>query len=171
MNKNSAAYYIKHLNMTSHPEGGYYREVYRSGNVIQADKVLPGGYEGERNLATSICFLLEGYQFSAFHRLKSDELWYFHTGSPVQIYTINEEGELTKYLLGVDVVNGESPQVLLKQGVWFAAENVNPESFSLFGCTVAPGFDFRDFELAEREVLRKRYPQHDGIISRLTAGR
>lgn len=167
MQNSTAEYYIKLLNMTSHPEGGYYKEFYRSQKLIEPGNSVLKGYKGERNLATSIYFLLNGDQISAFHRLKSDELWYFHAGSPVMIYLIDKRGRLTPLKLGLNIEADEMPQVLLPKGVWFAAEVYNKESFSLFGCVVAPGFDFRDFELAEKSRLTEMFPQHETLISRM----
>ena len=164
MNQKARAY-IKKLQLKKHPEGGYYREVYRSGEKILADH-LPKRYKSYRNFSTSIYFLLEGKQFSAFHLLKSDELWHFYNGSDLKVYIINPEGDLTLRKLGR--TKDSEFQIAIGKHCWFAAEIEDKKSFSLFGCTVAPGFEFEDFELGKREFLLKKFPQHKTLISRLT---
>lgn len=158
---------IKKLGLTPHPEGGYFKEVYRSSEIIRAD-ALPERYSTERAVSTSIYFLLESGDFSAFHRLQSDETWHFHTGSPVFIYMITDNGKLIKVELGNS--GSESPvfQYTIFKNVWFAAEVKEPGSFTLVGCTVAPGFDFTDFEFADRFTLLEEYPLHKDIIEKLT---
>lgn len=157
--------YIKQLQLKKHPEGGYYREVYRSGELILPEH-LPKRYKSTRNFSTSIYFLLEGKQFSAFHLLKSDELWHFYDGSNVLVYIINQDRELSFKKLG----RGKDSdfQLAIEKQNWFAAELEDKKSFALFGCTVSPGFDFDDFELGKRDDLIKKYPQHSALIKRLT---
>ncbi|MGB5528514.1 MAG: cupin domain-containing protein [Ignavibacteriaceae bacterium] len=157
--------YIKKLRLKKHPEGGYYREVYRSDEKILTDH-LPKRYRSSRNFSTSIYFLLEGNQFSAFHLLKSDELWHFYDGSAVMVYVINPVGDLTVSKLGRS--RGTEFQTIIQKKCWFAAEAEDKKSFSLFGCTVAPGFEFEDFEMGRREFLLKKFPQHQTLIHRLT---
>ena len=157
--------YIKKLQLKKHPEGGYYREVYRSAEKILPDR-LPQRYKSNRNFSTSIYFLLEGNQFSAFHKLKSDELWHFYDGSDLKVYIINPNGDLTVSNLGRS--SDAEFQIIIEKKCWFAAEVEDKNSFSLFGCTVAPGFDFEDFKLGRREFLLKKFPQHKSLISRLT---
>lgn len=157
--------YIKKLQLKKHPEGGYYREVYRSGEKILFDH-LPKRYSSFRNFSTSIYFLLEGSQFSAFHVLKSDELWHFYNGSDLKVYIINPDGDLTVSKLGRS--SGAEFQIAIEKNSWFAAEVKDKKSFSLFGCTVAPGFEFEDFKLGRREFLLKKFPRHKTLISRLT---
>ena len=157
--------YIKQLGLIKHPEGGYFKEVYRSGEIIR-QKHLPKRYKSARNFSTSIFFLLEGNQFSSFHKLKSDELWHFYDGSTVLIYVIDKQGNLSVNKLGNE--KQCSFQITIKKGNWFAAEIENKKSFSLFGCTVSPGFDFEDFELGNRDTLVKNFPLHKKIIKRLT---
>jgi predicted cupin superfamily sugar epimerase len=162
-----AEYYIKTLGLEKHPEGGWFKEVYRSDELIQKEH-LPERFSGSRHHSTSIYFMLTSDTFSAFHRIKSDELWHFYKGSPVTIYMIDDAGKYSEILLGDDPDGGESFQCVIPAGVWFGAKVNLPDSFSLVGCTVAPGFHFDDFELGEREELMKLFPQHKGIIARLT---
>jgi len=164
MNSKARAY-IKKLQLKKHPEGGYYREVYRSGETILPDH-LPKRYKSSRNFSTSIYFLLGGSQFSAFHLLKSDELWHFYDGSDLNVYIINPEGELIVRKLGRS--DNAEFQTTLEKHCWFAAEVEDKKSFSLFGCTVSPGFEFEDFKLGKREFLLKKFPQHITLIQRLT---
>jgi uncharacterized protein len=164
-----AEYWIGKLEMNKHPEGGYYKEIYRSGETVDAVH-LPERFGGERHYSTSIYFLLCSDVFSAFHRIKSDELWHYYAGSPVTIHIINEKGEYSKVMLGNDPEAGEVFQFVIPHGSWFASEVEAAESFSLTGCTVSPGFHFDDFELAQRDELSKVYPQHKDIIEKLTRG-
>lgn len=134
---------------------------------MDSTKTNPG-QSGKRNLFTSIYYLLQGSEFSAFHRIKSEEMWHFFNGSPLTIFTINSEGKLEKKLLGANPDNMEVFQFCIPANTWFAAKANNPVVYSLVGCTVSPGFDFADFELANREVLLSEYPQHREIIEALT---
>ena len=162
-------YYIDKLMMNKHPEGGYYNELYRSGEIFEAD-ILPGRYSGDRAFSTSIYFLLPGNEVSTFHRLSSDEIWHFYDGALVTIYIIDEKGDLEKIVMGNNLDKGEVLQAVIRKNSWFGAEVNDPRSFSLVGCTVAPGFDFSDFELGKREELIKLFPQHSDIIKKLTRG-
>lgn len=154
--------WIKELNLLPHPEGGYYKEVYRSEEEIVAE-LLPGDRSGIRSVSTAIYFLLEGKDFSAFHRIKSDEIWHFYAGSSLMIYAIDEEGLLTEYPL-----SSEIPIQIIPKNNWFSAELKNKESFALVGCTVAPGFDFDDFEMGDRGQLQEEFPKHSELIQQLT---
>ena len=167
MNKKAQSYIIQ-LNLQPHPEGGYFREVYHSDEIIQKES-LPTRYDGNRNFSTSIYFLLEGEQKSKFHRLKSDEQWHFYNGCPVKIYILNENGELSVTTLGDNILNGEVFQTVIKRNNWFAAELIDKNSFCLVGCVVSPGFNFNDFELANRDELITTYPQHKGLVIRFTS--
>ena len=157
---------IEKLQLQPHPEGGFYREVYRSKEVIPPT-ALSGKYEGERNCCTSIYFMLTADAFSAFHRINQDEIWHFYDGAPIDLHVISPEGEHNLIKVGKNVPDGEVPQTIVPAGFWFAAE-VNGGDFALVGCTVSPGFDFRDFELAEREELSGRFPQHHVLINKFT---
>lgn len=163
----SAEYYIENLNLTKHPEGGYYREVYRSAETINAE-VLDSGMRGERNISTSIYYLLSGNDVSNFHRIKSDEIWHHYDGCPVRIFVIDQSGSIKEFLVGKNIVDGESIQLTIPKGCWFCAELVDKNSFALVSCTVAPGFDFTDFELAVREALLIEFPLHRELIIKFT---
>jgi predicted cupin superfamily sugar epimerase len=163
----SAAYWIKKLELSRHIEGGSFREVYRSAMQVPR-KSLPILFQGQRNISTSIYFLLESGQFSAFHRIASDELWHFYFGDPLLIYEINHSGILTTHRLGPDAEKGEVFQTVVQAGSWFASVPAEDSAYSLVGCTVSPGFDFADFELAEREILTRRYPRYAELITALT---
>lgn len=163
----AAEYYIKKLGLEKHPEGGWFKEVYRSSEEISGEH-LPERFSGKRHHSTSIYFLLSSDTFSAFHRIKSDELWHFYEGSPVTIYMISGEGIYSEAVLGRNIENGEVLQCVIPNGVWFGAKVNEPDSFCLVGCTVAPGFHFDDFELGERNTLIKMFPEHNEIITKLT---
>ncbi len=162
--------YIKRLQLEPHPEGGYFKEIYRSGEIFEAEH-LPGRYNGDRSFSTSIYFMLAGNQFSSFHKLKSDELWHYYDGVSVKIYVLSAEGELSTITLGRELNKGERLQAVIEKGSWFGAELTDKDSFVLIGCTVSPGFDFRDFELGNREELIARFPQHEELIIKLTKSR
>lgn len=153
--------------MEAHPEGGFFAETYRSKEIICAD-CLPEPIKEDRTLSTSIYFLINAGGFSAFHRLKSDEHWFFHDGSGIIIYVIASNGELSTLNLGLNPISGFHPYVTIPAGNWFAAEAKQP-GFGLVSCLVAPGFDFDDFELGKAKELTARYPQHQKLINRLSA--
>ncbi len=159
--------YIKKLSLEKHPEGGWFKEVYRSAETVKPEH-LPARFKGERHHSTSIYFLLTGDTYSAFHRIKSDELWHYYVGSAVTIYMIDEEGNYSEITLGSELDMGEVLQCVIPHGVWFGAKVNDPDSFSLVGCTVSPGFHFDDFELADRAELINRFPEHKIIIEKLT---
>jgi len=160
-------YWIKKLNLLKHPEGGYYREIYRSNEVIDTSG-LPNRYFGNRAFSTSIYYLLKSGDLSAFHRLKSDEIWHFYLGSPLLLLMIDDEGQLSGQILGNDPEQDEQLQIVIGKGCWFAASVLLPDSYSLMGCSVSPGFDFNDFELAKRDKLLKEFPQYHEIIVNYT---
>ncbi len=166
MNK-KARLYIEKLGLQPHPEGGYFKEIYRSGEIILPE-VLPNKLKRERSVSTSIYFVLEGSHVSKFHCLKSDELWHFYDGSRIKIYIISKTGDLSEVILGKEIEKGEVFQAVIPAGHWFAAEVMEKSSFSLVGCTVSPGFDFEDFELADRKDLLEMYPMHRQIIEKFT---
>jgi predicted cupin superfamily sugar epimerase len=163
----TASELIKHFQLEKHPEGGYFKEVYRSSESI-AKSTLPSRFSGDRSFSTAIYFLLETTDFSAFHRIKSDEIWHFYSGSALTIFELTENGKLLKHFLGSDLSNHENFQIIIKAGSWFGARLNFPGSFAFVGCTVAPGFDFYDFELADRNSLIKNYPEHKELIISLT---
>ena len=164
----NAAYWIKTLRLVEHPEGGYFREIYRAGESIPA-AALPSRYGRRRAFSTSIYFLLRAGQVSHFHRLRSDEVWHFYAGGPLQFHMFHAGGAYRRLRLGRNPEAGEVPQAVLPRGVWFGVELLRPRSFALCGCTVAPGFDFADFEFGRREELLARFPRHKGLIGRLCA--
>ncbi|MCH2214331.1 MAG: cupin domain-containing protein [Flavobacteriales bacterium] len=155
---------VKKLNLLPHPEGGYYRETYRADPFSVPPKEL--GIDKERNLSTAIYFLLTKGNFSAFHRIKQDEVWHHYLGDAIAIHCISPEGAYEKLLLGKEFENGELPQHVVTGGTWFASETLG--EYSLAGCTVAPGFDFADFEMAERTILLSYYSEHRDVITALT---
>ncbi|HEY9178396.1 MAG TPA: cupin domain-containing protein [Flavipsychrobacter sp.] len=163
----NAQYWKDKLNLESHVEGGSFREIYRSQHVLPKE-VLKPAHKGSRSVSTSIYFLLEYGQFSAFHRIASDEVWHFYDGSSLCVYEIRIDGQMVKHLLGKNIDSGENPQVIIQAGSWFGSRVEEEGGYTLCGCTVAPGFDFQDFELAEREQLIQQYPQHSAIIKELT---
>lgn len=145
--------------MQPHPEGGYYRETYKSTGTIT---------ELNRSYATAIYFLLLEDKFSAFHRIKSDEMWHFYAGDSLDVFVLNEQGDINQIRLGPDAEAGQTFQAVVPAGRWFASRLAEPASYALVGCTVSPGFDFRDFEMADRARLTAQYPQHTALIESLT---
>jgi uncharacterized protein len=163
----SAAGWIKSLRLELHPEGGYYREVYRAAESVAA-RDLPPRFGGRRPFSTSIYFLLKSGEVSRFHRLKSDEVWHFYAGGPVRLSMISPDGVLTAVHLGRNPAEGTRLQAVVPSGFWFGAELVRRRSYALVGCTLAPGFDFDDFELGLRADLLGLYPRYKKVILRLT---
>jgi uncharacterized protein len=158
---------IKDLKLKPHPEGGFYRETYRStGEIDQDDR--ESGLKGKRNLATCIYFLITSEAFSSFHRIRQDEIWHFYIGSPIRLHLITQAGDYSSHVIGNDIYNGEIPQIVVPGGNWFAAEVINNDDFSLVGCTVSPGFDYNDFELADQDDLLLKFPGRNEIIRKLT---
>lgn len=161
----SSEFWIEKLALQKHPEGGWFKEVYRSEDVVLKG-ALPDNFDGDRNFSTSIYYLLEGDDFSAFHRIKSDELWHFYTGtSAIELLWI-EDGKLYKRLLGNDIEANQHFQLAIKKNRWFAARLLNKSGFALLGCTVSPGFHFNDFELANTTLLEE-FPKLKAEIAKL----
>jgi predicted cupin superfamily sugar epimerase len=158
---------IDHYQLLPHPEGGWFKETYRSKKTISSSNLSPE-FSGDRSFSTAIYFLLEQGNFSAFHRIKSDECWHFYAGESLLIYIINEIGELTTVHLGSDIRNGEVYQFVVPANNWFASIPSAQANFCFVGCTVSPGFDFYDFELAHAEDLISQFPQHKDLIVSLT---
>ena len=160
MENQTAAYWITHLQLQPHPEGGFYKEVFRSGvEVMRPPSLLP------KKACTSIYYLLEGTDFSGFHRIASDEIWYFHKGAPLHIHVIDENGEHVINELTDEPTGNLS--VVVKAGLWFAAELPSQTGFTLVSCAVAPGFEFDEFEMGGKSRLMTLYPQHASILDRL----
>lgn len=160
-----ASFYIQHLQLQPHPEGGYYKETYRSNGNIPADALEE--FNGERSYSTAIYYLLEQGDFSAFHRIKSDECWHHYAGETLLIHVLHTDGKYECIHLGTAVDKVETFQFVVPANAWFAAECAAQSMFVLTGCTVAPGFDFADFEMADKDLLLKEFPGYGDIISRL----
>jgi predicted cupin superfamily sugar epimerase len=158
MNQNQADYWIQHLNLEAHPEGGFFKRSFRSNEEIQ---------NKGRMLYTSIYFLLRSGDVSHFHRLQSDELWYFHAGSSLSVHIIHENGVYEEARLGLNLDKGEVPQVLVPKNAIFGSSLTEQGAFSLVGCMVSPGFEYEDFELFTQNELLTDYPQHKEIIRKL----
>jgi uncharacterized protein len=160
--KRDALYWINKLNLKEHPEGGYFVETYKSNKLVDVPE-----YDGPRHASTAIYYLLTGDLFASFHKMKSDELWHFYAGSSLTLHIIETgSGRLRQVTLGANIDNGESFQVVVNSGSWFAASVNCHDSYSLVGCTVSPGFDYHDWELADKETLVKMYPAHKLIIEK-----
>ncbi len=164
--KRTATFWKQTLQLTPHVEGGAFSEVYRS-DLLLPKEILQTAHKGNRNAATSIYFLLERGEISAFHRIASDELWHFYDGDPLTIFELRE-GKLITHRLGLDPETGALPQVLIPAGSWFGSRVEGEGAFTLCGCTVSPGFDFADFELADRQILLGEYPEYEELIQQLT---
>jgi len=160
--------WLQHLALQPHPEGGYYRETYRSPLRIS----LP---RGDRACSTAIYYLLVGTQISRLHRLQSDEGWHFYKGVGLWVHELDPTGQHQIHHLGLDLAQGYRPQVLIPAGHWFCAEVApTPDETNdrdracLVGCTVSPGFEFADFQIGDRATLLTQYPQHRDLIERFT---
>lgn len=162
----NASYWAAYLQLLPHPEGGYYKETYRSGEQIPRSG-LPERFSADRSFSTAIYFLLEKENFSAFHRIQSDECWHFYAGDALLVHVIHPDGSYRCIRLGHHPDRGELFQAVVPAGSWFASETAPGGEFSLVGCTVAPGFDFADFELADADQLSGLYPDKEVLIRRL----
>ncbi len=156
----NAQYWVNQLDLLPHPEGGYYKETYRCADTLTV-------HTEQRNISTAIYFLLEGSQKSHFHRIQSDELWFYHSGNTLEIIVLDEIGIHT-ILLGNNPDKGESLQAIIPAGKWFGSRVKNQEGYALVSCTVAPGFDFHDFELANAAALSKQFPEHRELIQEMS---
>ena len=155
-----ADYYIRKLQLQPHAEGGFYAATYTAGGHVPTPS-------GERPGYTSIYFLLRSTEISHLHRLQSDELWYYHAGSPLTIHMIHADGTYEARKLGLNAADGEAPQVLVPKYTIFGSSVDEAGSFSLVGCMVSPGFDYADFELFTQGELLEKYPQHEAVIRRM----
>lgn len=162
-----AEYFIKHLNLEKHPEGGFFKETYRSEDKFEA-RGIDDSFPANRNYSTAIYFLLKGHQHSKFHRIKSDEIWHFHTGSPATIHIIHPDALYEAKYLGPEPDKGQAFQVVVPAGSWFGVSVDDADSFMLASCTVSPGFDFRDFEMPDAFQLKQAFPEHADIIDQLS---
>ena len=176
----NAEFIIKKLELEKHiHEGGYFKESYRSLDMISNDKFHNKKRENKiskekvypekiRPASTLIYYLLVETQYSAIHRVKSDEIWHFYLGSPVTIHIINDEHISPRVQLGNNLENDDNINYVVTKDTWFCAEINDKTSFALMGCTVSPGFDFEDFELGSKDKLLLQYPQHKDLIERFT---
>jgi uncharacterized protein len=169
MGERDAKWWIERLGLKPHPEGGYYRQTYKA-DLLIAKEALPAGFTGARAVSTAIYLLLEGENFSAFHRLRSDEIWHFYEGGPLVVDVISPAGECSAIFLGRDPEAGQVLQAVVRAGCWFASHVADWKSWALAGCTVSPGFEFEDFEMGKRGELVELYPHCRELIERLTRG-
>lgn len=158
---------IRSLNLQPHPkEGGFFRETYRSEEVL-VSKALPSRYGVDRSVSTAIYYLLTPPTMSALHRLKSDEVFHFYLGGPIRMLQLFPDGTGKTITLGQDLANGHQLQVVVPKGVWQGSYLLEGD-FGLIGCTVAPGFDYADYDHGKREELLRQYPAFADIVRRLT---
>lgn len=165
--KMTAQQLIETFQLTEHPEGGYYKETYRSHESISKQS-LPDRFSGDRNYSTCIYFLLTSEKFSAFHKINQDEIWHFYSGSTLKLHMISPKGTYSFVHIGLNFEQNEVPQFVVPAGYWFAAEVLDENAFAFMGCTVAPGFDFNDFVLPKRKELIAQFPMHSELITKLT---
>jgi predicted cupin superfamily sugar epimerase len=154
---------IRRFELVPHPEGGYYRETYRAAQTVHR-----AGANEPRSASTAIYYMLCDGAHSAWHRLKSDEAWHFYAGAPLLVHVLDRAGKLTTHRLGNALTHADTVfQAIVLAGDWFAAECEDPQSFAVVGCTVAPGFEFSEFEVANVSALQAQYPAHRELIARL----
>ncbi|HEV8129744.1 MAG TPA: cupin domain-containing protein [Acidobacteriota bacterium] len=158
---------IELYQLKPHREGGFYRETYRARGVIPK-KALPDRFGGQRCYSSAIYFLLPQGSKSRLHRIHSDEMWHFYLGDPLTIVQIHLNGKVEQVTLGHDVKSGHTVQHVVPAGHWFGAYPNTGGRFSFVGCTVAPGFDFADFEMGKRRDLLKQFPKAKDVIEYLT---
>jgi predicted cupin superfamily sugar epimerase len=157
---------IARFGLTPHPkEGGYFRERYRASETLPT---LPARYQGPRSASTAIYYLLTPTTFSALHRLQTDEIFHFYLGDPVRMLQLDADGKGKTIVLGQDVMAGQHVQVVVPRGVWQGSCLEPGGKFALLGCTVAPGFEYADYETGERQALLAGYPAFAELIRRLT---
>ncbi len=162
---------VDSLGLLPHPEGGFYKETYRAPDVLPKAALAglgEGRFGGDRAASTAIYFLLREGEYSALHRIASDEVWHFYAGSPLTIVVLHDDGRREDLLLGLDFARGAAPQQVVPAGAWFGSYVTGGAGFALVGCTVAPGFDFGDFELGTRSDLLERFPGHVEVVRALT---
>ena len=153
---------VDRLNLVPHPEGGLFSESYRSS--LELPKI--GDFKGSRPCSTGIYFLLTSGTRSHLHRIKSDEIWHFYHGGSLRIVMLDLAGNYSEKLLGPQLGKEESFQVVVPAGVWFGAEVIEGGEYTLVGCTVSPGFDYSDFEMAQKEQMLKLYPSHQTFLEK-----
>lgn len=150
---------VTQFNLQAHPEGGFYSETYRSDQLTASQN---------RNLVTCIYFLLTSENVSNFHRIKSDEMWFFHEGSSLTVHTLDPQNGHLQHAVGNEIQKGQTPQLVVPKNTIFGSSVTDENSYSFVSCVVAPGFDFNDFELFSRKVLLEEYPESESIIRQLT---
>lgn len=150
---------VTKFNLQAHPEGGFYSETYRSDQLTASQ---------DRNLVTCIYFLLTSENVSNFHRIKSDEMWFFHEGSSLTVHTLDPQNGHLQHTVGNAIQQGQTPQLVVPKNTIFGSSVTDENSYSFVSCVVAPGFDFNDFELFTRDVLLEEYPESESIIRQLT---
>lgn len=160
MSQHDAAQWISKLNLQPHPEGGYYKEVFRSGQYVNRE-----ASDSLRHACTSIYYLLENEDYSGFHRIMSDEIWYFHQGVLLNIHVITENGDYQLLELSGSLTGSLS--LVVPAGLWFAADIPSKRGYSLVSCAVAPGFEFTEFQMGDRDELIRSYPAHEELFDRL----
>ncbi|BCF98411.1 hypothetical protein PPGU19_029800 [Paraburkholderia sp. PGU19] len=154
---------IRRFDLQPHPEGGFFRETYRS-----ADSIRREGSANSRSASTAIYYLLCDGAHSAWHRIQSDEVWHFYAGDPLNVYVLEDDGSFTVHRLGNALEHADCVfQAVVRSGKWFAAQCDDAASVALVGCTVAPGFEFSEFEIADVDALVREYPQHRHLIEKL----
>jgi len=158
---------IEKYQLIPHPEGGYFRETYRSEGVIP-HQALPDNFKGDRNYCTGIYFLLPQGTKSCLHRIQSDEMWHFYLGGSMTLVLMHEDYGVQNIILGSDLQAGETVQFVVPAGWWFGGYPNSESAYSFVGCTVAPGFDFADFELGTRTDLISKFPESSELILKLT---
>ena len=157
---------IRRFGLIPHPEGGFYSETYRAPMRVLRDG-SPAG-DGTRAASTAIYYLLCDGAHSTWHRIRSDEVWHFYAGSPLEVHSIDAAGVLSTHLLGNALEYADAVfQAVVPAGHWFAARCRDPSTYAFVGCTVAPGFEFSEFEVADTAALVARYPQHRVLIEQL----
>ena len=169
MKKLTADDVIRILNLKPLPaEGGFYRETYR-GPIVNAPATIFGIKSASpRVTSTAIYYLIRPESFSALHKISSDEIFHFYAGDPVEMVQITSSGELRKITMGTDLQSGQEPQVCVPKNIWQGLKLQQGGAWALLGTTVAPGFEFEDFVLGQREIMLQEYPQHKDVIFRYT---
>ena len=156
------------LNLKPHPEeGGYFLETYRSDESIR-EEVLPDRYQGARSYGTAIYYLLTPETFSAIHRLRSDEIFHFYLGDPIEMLQLRPDGSGRLLILGTDILNGMQPQAIVPRNVWQGSRLLKGGRLALIGTTVSPGFECMDYESGHRDQLVVSYPKFRDLIIALT---
>jgi uncharacterized protein len=156
---------IRQFALQPHPEGGFFRETYRC-----TEHVLRVAPNAMRSASTAIYYLLCDEAYSAWHRIRSDEIWHFYAGCALDVHVLRDDGQMHTHRIGNALERDDAVfQAVVPANCWFAAERVDPTGYILAGCTVAPGFEFSEFELADTAALLAAFPQHRHLISRLAS--